>query len=136
VRLLRVCRNGNIQLNSVTIIVDPAYGRRLIDSPEDVPVWIVDTPQNNEGAKEARDRGMSVTTYKCKEVLDRVSNLRSTLTALETHHGQIAGDYLAFGYDSKIQVIGLARSHGAVEILREFGFRRFSDVPDGFIAAR
>jgi hypothetical protein len=101
-----------------------------------VPVWIVDTPKNSEAVREARDRGISLTTYRCNEVLERVSNLRSMLAAVETHHGRIVGDYLAFDDDFEVQVIGLNPSESATEILQEFGFRNFLDVPDGFIATR
>lgn len=122
---------------AVTVVVDPAYGHRLLAIPADMPVWIVDTPVNRAAAQQAwsqrcTDHLHGVTTFKFRETDSAEDTLVSQLNTIDLHHGI----YSAHPPYTVIDVIGAALSDRVKTEMGEFGFDKFHPTTSGFRAVR
>jgi hypothetical protein len=125
---------------SVALVVDPEFGDRLRVLSSRLHVWIVDSPCNRPAAEaiwiaKAAGEGYSneagVTTFEavgataedwCIGIIDSVDD----------HHNSSSHNP---GY-TVLEVYGAAQSQRIRESLKELGFVRFIDTPEGFNAKK
>ena len=133
---------GTKHITDLIVVVNPDYADRLETAAEIAPVWIVATETNryacerqrkNQSYSDHRETG-AVTCYKTSNPEDRLGSLLGTLPQVETHHGEVKEDKLAFPDDFVLEVIGLALADEVAYALREFGFTHFVEAPEGFQA--
>ena len=126
------------------VILDPDYGDGLERVAQSAPVWIVDTKRNKDACKriwklspraDYREKG-AVTSYKSTHPDDRLSSLLGIMPQLETHHGELAADELAFPEGFVLGVIGLQMDSEVTTALREHGFKSFIETSEGFEACK
>ena len=131
-------------MSDLIVIVDPDYGELLERSARSAPVWIVDTPTNREvfvrlwnhlSNPDHRAKG-AITSFKITNPQDRMGNLLGILPELETHHGEVGGNYLVFPPGFVLKVIGLELTENVKSALRDFGFKSFVGIPVGFQACK
>lgn len=135
---IKVREKPKVVSGCVHIVIDPSYGFRLLDFPENDPVWVVDSRENHLIIRELwqkrrgyDDKGI-ITSFKYDPKGNPEKWLLDELDAIDLHHGQFSQnpEY------SVLKVYGLKWSE---DISREFqrigfGFDRESD--NGFIAKR
>jgi hypothetical protein len=129
---------------NLILVLEPEFGSALKEASECSPVWIVETKSNRKVCeriwKEApqsdhREIG-AVTSFHAADVNDRLSVLKGILPQLETHHGDVEEDEIAFPTDFVMEVIGLPPTESVKAALREFGFSTFESTETGFIAIK
>lgn len=131
-------------MTDLIVVVDPDYAERLERAAEIAPVWIVATETNRYACErqwkshshsDHREKG-AVTCYKTSNSEDRLSSLLGIVPQLETHHGEVKEDELAFPNGFVLEVIGLALADKVTNALREFGFTHFVETLEGFQACK
>lgn len=129
---------------ALIVVVDPDYGDDLERLAQSAPVWIVDTQRNRDASEriwklspcaDHREKG-AVTSYKATNPGDRLNNLLGIIPQLETHHGELAANELAFPEGFALGVIGLQMDTEVTTALRERGFRSFIKTSEGFEACK
>jgi hypothetical protein len=124
--------------HSVAIVVDRAFGDRLIELAGRLHVWIVDSPVNRPvqkrvweasphyvletGATIVFDDGMQAPDVVAERMLDDV----------EQHHGEGAHAPPL----TRLEVYGARCTPLLQAALEEFDYDHFEDTPDGFLATR
>ena len=121
----------------VHVIVAADYGESLRSLPSDEPVWVADTSINKPiiksiwAARTAVPRG-GITSFKVAPDGTPEDWLLGILDMVELHHGE----HSQKPPFSALRVTGASLStHLRVE-LEEWGFHRFEDSTDGFVAYR
>jgi hypothetical protein len=126
------------------VIVDPDYGDGLETIAQSAPVWVVDTKRNKKACErlwrisplaDHRTKG-AVTSYKSQNSADRLSSFLGIMPQLETHHGELAANELAFPQAFVLGVIGLQMDGEVTTALRQHGFRSFIKTSEGFEACK
>lgn len=132
------------RMSDVIVIVDPEYGELLESSAMRAPRWIVDTLTNREvftrlwnlaPVPDHRANG-AITSFKVTNPQDRMGNLLGILPEIETHHGEIEGNYFIFPQGFVLDVIGLELTEKVESALREFGFTSFVEMAVRFQACK
>lgn len=129
---------------ALIVIVDPDYGDGLDRVAQSAPVWIVNTKRNKDAYERLRkisplaDHGEkgAVTSYKSTNPGDHLSSLLGIIPQLETHHGELVANELAFPEGFVMGVIGLQMDTEVTTALREHGFRSFIKTSEGFEACK
>jgi hypothetical protein len=120
----------------VRVIVDPAFGERLLSLPADAPIWIIASPSNTSVVQRLwRERPevshlMGVTTFAPNSGATSEDELISQLETIDLHHGHYSADPPY----SILEVIGCPCSERVQSALREIGFAVDTIGPDGFTA--
>lgn len=131
-------------MSDLILVVDPDYADRLETAAQRAPVWVVATQANRDAFErlcklhphpDHRDKG-AVTCFKTLNLEDRLGSLEGILAQLETHHGEVDGEYLVFPSGFVLEVIGLPLAPNVMTALKEFGFTSFSETSEGFQARR
>jgi hypothetical protein len=131
-------------VNHLIVIVDPNYAEHLEKASQNAPVWIVSTQANRNACArlwklhpihDHRNKG-AITHYDSTNPEDRVGNLLDILPQLETHHGEVEGNFLVFPTGFVLEVIGLTLVDSVENALLEFGFTSFVETPEGFKARK
>ena len=122
---------------SVTVILDRAYGERLLVLPVGTAVWIVDTPPNRAAvqrlwAERTPERLGGVTTFKSREEASAEEMLLGKLDTIDLHHGP----YSAQPPYTILEVIGAAITEPIKAAMSAFGFAEFQSTASGFRAVR
>jgi hypothetical protein len=126
------------------VIVDPDYGDGMERVAQSAPVWVVDTKRNKDAyarlwkispLADHRANG-AVTSYKSQNPEDRLSSLLDIMPQLETHHGELAANELAFPEGFVLGVIGLPMDTEVTTALRKHGFKSFIKTLEGFDACK
>lgn len=129
---------------NLVVIVDPDYGDTLGKVAQSAPLWIVDTKENKDvyerlwkisPHRDHREKG-AVTSYKSTNPEDRLGGLLRILPQLETHHGELVVNELAFPEGFVLGVIGLQMDSEVTTALREHGFKSFIKTSEGFEACK
>jgi hypothetical protein len=122
----------------VYVVVDPAFREQLRDLPPNVPVWVVDTPENASivrglwKERHSPNHLTGITTF-CVEPEDSPEdNLIDELDTIDLHHGLHSSNPPY----SKIEVIGVTLSERIKSALAQYGFQEFRATPHGFEASR
>lgn len=122
----------------VTVILDRAYGERLLALPVGTAVWIVDTPPNRAAAQRLWAQHTSdshldgVTTFKTREEASAEEMLLGKLDTIDLHHGT----YSAQPPYTVVEVIGAAITERVKAAMSAFGFTDFQTTALGFRAVR
>lgn len=126
------------------VVVDPKYGSRLDQTVQLAPVWIVGTQgndaaitRNRRGRSSADHRGIGTcTSFEVPDGTGGLDTLLGILPVLEIHYGELRGDCFQFADGFTLDVHGLALEGEGTDGLRQFGFSRFTETPNGFRARR
>lgn len=125
--------------HGVAVVVDPAYGDKLLDLAARLHVWIIDTPVNKAAAQvlwsqdgriHSLDSG--VTTFSAFVVRRPDEIVASMLETIDLHHGE----YSHSPPWSVLEVYGASPSPSLAAALADYGFTDISPTPDGFRASR
>lgn len=117
----------------VYLIVDPDYGERLADLPPGEPVWIADTAFNKPAIQRVwSQKREGITSFEVVPNTTPEDWLIAILDQVELHHGE----YSQIPPYSALQVIGTGLSERLRAELESYGFGRFEDQPDGFLARK
>ncbi len=131
-------------MNNLIVVVDPDYADRVQRAAQFAPVWVVATQANRDACERVwrntphpdhREKG-AITCYKTPNPEDRLGSLVGIVPQLETHHGEVKDDELAFPNGFVLEVIGLALADNVINALRELGFTSFVETPEGFQACK
>ncbi len=120
----------------VHLIVDADYGERLRGLPQDEDSWVADTSTNQPviksiwGARPAGEPLAGITSFKVAPDKTPEDWLLDILDAVELHHGE----HSQSPPYSVLRVVGTPLSPRLREELGEYGFVRFEDSADGFVA--
>jgi hypothetical protein len=120
----------------VQLVVDADYGERLHSLPQDEDSWVVDTSTNQAviksiwAARNADAPLVGITSFKVAPDETGEDWLLNILSTVELHHGE---DSQSPPY-SMLRVIGTPLSPRLRRELGEYGFVRFEDSADGFVA--
>jgi hypothetical protein len=119
----------------VAVVVDPAFGDRLLALAGRVHVWIIDTPANKAaaesvwregGAAYSSERG--VTTFSAYQTASPDEIVASMLDTIDLHHGE----YSHVPPWSVLEVFGANPTPRLVAALAELGFSRVASILGGF----
>ena len=125
-------------LGKVVLVLEPEYGKKIIQVATDSHVWVVDTPSNRAAAEKYWKQNatpqarLGITTFKFSP---DASRLETFLAILETVHLHHAG-YSANPAYSELEIIGLPPTRRPKQALRELDFARFEPSAEGFRAKR
>ena len=123
----------------VHVIVAPDYGEGLRGLPADEAAWVADTPTNHgvinsiwrsNPAKPSRGYLTGITSFKV--AADKIPEdwLRGVLNSVEEHHGE----YSQTPPYSILRVVGTVLTPRIRAQLESYGFVKFEDFRDGFVA--
>jgi hypothetical protein len=125
--------------HEVAVVVDPAYGDKLLELAARLHVWIIDTPANKAAAQvlwsqdghvHSLDNG--VTTFSAFRV-DRPDEIvASMLETIDLHHGE----YSHSPPWSVLEVYGASPSPSLAAALADYGFTDILPILGGFRASR
>lgn len=126
--------------HGVAVVVDPAYGDKLLDLAARLHVWIIDTPVNKaaaqvlwgqDGRVHSLDNG--VTTFSAFRVDRPEETVASILETIDLHHGE----YSHSPPWSVLEVYGASPSPFLAAALADYGFTDIiSPTSGGFKASR
>lgn len=123
---------------SVSVVVDRDYGPKIRELLETGPVWIIDSPANQQFAQrlwaEFPDRTHldGVTVFKAPEHRSPEQLFVDQLGTIDLHHGEYSADPAY----TVIRVFGCNLTPDVREALASFGFDSFSALDEGFEAVR
>jgi hypothetical protein len=122
----------------VYVIVDRQFGERLNELERDVPVWIVESPDNKPVVKrlwqsrphESHLNG--ITSFADSESSSPEELFLEELDMIDLHHGAHSADppYTV------LQVLGVPLTTRIKEELAKYGFHEFQNDVVGFVAKR
>jgi hypothetical protein len=120
---------------TVHLIVVSDYGERLRQLPTDEDAWVVDTPGNHAVIQriwaDSPHRGsVGITSFKVAPNASAEDWALDVLGTIDMHHGQDSEPPLY----SALRVVGVRLSPGVQPEFESYGFIKFEETPDGFIA--
>ena len=123
---------------TVIVVVNRDFGKRLLELPPGVPVWIVDTPTNQAAAQRVRAERpteshlQGVTTFKIRDEESGEDSLIYELDSIDLHHGW----YSAPTPYTVLEIIGTQLTDRVKIELSQYGFDEFQSTTEGFRALR
>ena len=126
------------RMNKVILVLEPAYGNRLVPLASTGHVWVIDTPENRVAAsghwaqRPEHKVEYGVTTFKSSGDATRLEMCLGILGTIGLHHGEYASNPPY----SVLEVVGLPLTDEAQSAVEDFGFRSFESTTEGFRAAR
>ena len=130
-------------MTNLIVVMDPEYGDRVPTLASSAPVWIVSSPVNRKSCEawwkshpHSDHRTVGAITLYEAQLESRLQTLLDLIPTLETHHGELAGDYFAFPDAFILEVIGLAADMNVRDALRALGFMSFVETAEGFQAQK
>ena len=123
--------------SQVTLVLDPAFGDGLIPMQELMPVWIVDSPQNQSVVEKIRNTQSSngvkiITTFPTRERESLGMVCERIVQSLDDHHNEYSQTP---GY-SELRVIGVSLGDVSLKPFLELNFDQFVQTATGFIARK
>ena len=130
--------DANKRVHEVALVVDPAFGDKLVDLADRLHVWVIDTPANRTAAELARkgsrehslERG--ITTFRADAARPPEEIVVASFSDIELHHGEYSHDPPW----SVLEVYGTAVTEAISAALEKFGFAVAEAHEDGFRAVR
>ena len=122
----------------VFVVLDRAYGDRLVGLAQAGPVWVVDALPNRSAAEgfwaanPALTHLNGITAFKFETDSSPEEILMNELDTIDLHHGM----YSANPPYAVIEVIGASLAEMVKGKLSEFGFSEFEATSEGFRAVR
>ena len=123
----------------VHVIVAPDYGEGLRGLPADEAAWVADTPTNHgvinsiwtsNPAEPYRGYLTGITSFKVAADKTPEDWLLGVLNSVEDHHGE----YSQTPPYSILRVVGTVLTPRIRAPLESYGFVKFEDLRDGFVA--
>lgn len=118
----------------VALILDKNYGDKLKKLCVDMPVWVVNSPENdciiNALRTDCSCQNLQATTFPLKEGEPRFHACERIIESLDQHYNEYAED----GGYLELEVIGVALNEVSMLPFFEVGFTKFSQTDAGFIA--
>lgn len=121
------------------MIVDPNFGVRLNELPDDEPVWIIDSPVNTPIASEAWKQRPNtnhyltgITTFRPVAAYQPEDELIAQLRPVDIHHRSDCPD----APFSILDVLGCIPSEKVRDALAKFGLQLEQATANGFRAIR
>jgi hypothetical protein len=108
----------------VNLIVDEHFGAKLLDLPQNEPVWIVDLPGNAHGIKTARmfrvgnNHLTGITSFQAEPTSDPRNHIIEMLPTIEEHHGIYSHNP---PFDA-LRIFGFADADSIEDECRKIGF--------------
>jgi hypothetical protein len=125
--------------HNVAVVVDPAFGNRLLELAGRVHVWLIDTPANRAAANvvTGSEDGVNsaehgVTTFSASATEPPDAIVASMLEIIDLHHGR----YSHSPPWSMLEVYGTGATPQLLAALADRDFTNISPLPDGFRASR
>jgi len=119
----------------VALVLDPAFGDRLLLLAQQMPVWIVSSEENERAVWRARRSlgdAANITTLLADGDEPGDSACLRGLYAIDEHHGPMSSGK---PYD-QVLVFGCEPDLMAPEVMRELGFERTNKLHHGFSAQK
>ncbi|HEX5274996.1 MAG TPA: hypothetical protein VFW34_06955 [Candidatus Rubrimentiphilum sp.] len=116
---------------TVTVVLDPDYGRRLEDLRNEPATWIVDTPENRHAWQTYHMQRGSSALFSADDPESRLRNLLDSLPDIIDHFGPDTFPDEPYKY---IRVIGLPLTEDVLAKLKERGLGDCVENADGFVA--
>jgi hypothetical protein len=127
---------GKPASEKVHVIVVTDYGQRLWGLPDDGEAWVADTSPNHPTIRElwveGSGRRHGITSFKVAEGESPEEWLLGILDTVELHHGEVSRRPAY----SILQVSGAVLSGHVKGALQGYGFSKFEDASEGFLAYR
>jgi hypothetical protein len=123
---------------SVLVILDPAFGEKLLSIPAGRPVWITMSPVNEPfvraiwNTRETSSHLVGITGFHFNANASAESTLLNELSTIDLHHGP----YSSTTPYTQITSIGVRLTADIRAALAEYGFTDFAETEDGFKATR
>ena len=123
--------------DTVSIVLDPAFGEMLLELASKSHVWVIDTPTNRLVTEEywARPcdrKEWSITTFRINEDNDECEVCLGILDTVDLHHGE----YSSVSPYETIAIFGCDSKPGLRSALQALGFTRFEETVGGFRATK
>ncbi|MBS1198225.1 MAG: hypothetical protein H6R18_2010 [Proteobacteria bacterium] len=118
---------------SVSLVLDPVFGDRVAALAQQMPVWVVSSPVNDQAVRLARSNlGEGRITSLHRRPGEASCNLLArAVYAIDEHHGEVSQ---VVGYDT-LWVYGTAEKLPQ-KIATELGFKSITAIEDGFKAEK
>ncbi|MEH2513111.1 hypothetical protein V1291_004465 [Nitrobacteraceae bacterium AZCC 1564] len=123
---------------SVLVIVDPAFGEKLLSIPAGRPVWITMSPENEPfvraiwNTRETSNHLTGITGFNFSANASPEITFLDELDTIDLHHGP----YSSSSSYTEIAAIGVRLTADIRAALAEHGFTDFTETEDGFTAKR
>jgi hypothetical protein len=122
----------------IYVVVERKFGEQLMEIPEGVPVWIVDTPINKPVAerlrKERKNQSdlIGITTFNDCTSSSPEELLVDELDTIDLHHGPHSANppYI------ELEVVGARLTDEIKAELSEYSFTQFEPTAEGFRCTR
>lgn len=118
---------------SAALVLDPVFGDRVIALAQQMPVWIVSSPVNDQTVRLARTSldDARITTLHLRPGEASADLMARAVYAIDEHHGEVSQ---AVAYDT-LWVYGTTEKLSQ-EIATELGFKSITAIADGFKAEK
>ncbi len=124
----------------VAVVVDRAFGERLLPLAQRLHVWVCNTPANREAVEKAvaalppgavwNEAG--ATTFRVSENDSPEGMVLDQLSTIDLHHGESSHDPAW----SQIEVYGVRLNDALRAAWQEYGVNEFRETPEGFVCSR
>lgn len=128
--------NTNEHATTVALVLDKEFGGHCLDLQKSMPVWIVDSPQNQLFVdrirlnRPAEDAAVTVFQIRENELLSSVCE--RIVQSVDDHHNEFSQTP---GY-SELDVFGVSLADVSLRPFMELGFEEFVKSSTGFIARK
>lgn len=121
--------------NEVLVVLDPDFGDRLRSAWRGQPIWITMSPANAPVVRAlwaSVPKPTGITGFKHQADVPAEDRLIAELSTIDLHHGPYSSETPY----TVLRVVGVCLSDRVRIALSEFGFSRFQERSDGFVANR
>lgn len=115
----------------VAIVVDPGYGDRLGELEAKMPIWAVKSPANTASWGLRKSVHQNSAFYSVESVDAPEDNVLTALVDVDEHFG--VNSFPKAPYQG-IRVIGMRLTPEIEVRMRPYGYVRFEEADDGFLA--
>ena len=122
----------------VVIVLDPAFGDRILEVGRHNDVWIAPSEVNRDAANrlwklvESEPSPPLVSMWSAPRTGATEAEWLGILQDIEMHHGEYAHDPVV----TRLRIIGVAPEPHSIAALREYGYTRIESETGGFTACR
>jgi len=124
----------------VAVVVDRAFGARLLPLAQRLHVWVCDTSTNREATEKAVAdlppnavwNEVGVTTFGRGEIDSPEDLIIRYAGDIDLHHGEHSHDPAW----SQIEVYGVRLNDALRTAWQEYGVNEFRETPEGFVCSR
>ncbi|HEY4243550.1 MAG TPA: hypothetical protein VGM88_27245 [Kofleriaceae bacterium] len=120
-------------MTKIGLVLDPAFGPRILALARSCHVWVVASPDNSPVIREVwQELGPAVTSFKRAPGEPLQHQCAAVADLIEAHHGEHAQDPPW----SEIEVFGVALDDELRDVFADLGATAFEATRDGFVARR